>query len=286
VVWNLFAAQPLSLDGRSWCYPFVGCAPYRGYFERERAQAAAARLEAAGYETFVGGVAAYSTLGWFDDSLMSSFIDWPDAELAALLIHELAHRRVWVAGDVPFNESYATFVADEGAALWFDARGGPEVGTGYLDQRQARARWQDLLLAARAELARVYTSDAPQPDRMAAREHVFGALRTCYVDRLERYGGGVFDRMMAAVNNAFLVSLSTYHDHVGAFRVMFADTGGDWRQFHERVAQLASEPESGRAARLEALAERQVANGRDQQNADQVECEALARHGLRGEAAG
>ena len=119
VVWNVFAAEPYNLDAGYWCYPIVGCAPYRGYFDEARAQRAAERLERRGMEIYLGGVPAYSTLGWFDDPLLSTFLHWPEADLASLLFHELAHGRVWAAGDTAFNESFASFVGEEGARQWF-----------------------------------------------------------------------------------------------------------------------------------------------------------------------
>ena len=123
MLWNVFAAPPFSLEARQWCYPFAGCTPYRGYFSRDAALRAAQRFADEGLETYVGGVAAYSTLGWFDDPLLSTFIHWPEAELAELLIHETAHRRLWVADDVPLNEAFASFVGEEGARQWFAVQG-------------------------------------------------------------------------------------------------------------------------------------------------------------------
>ena len=90
VVWNVFAAQPYRMEGKSWCYPIVGCAPYRGYFAEDAAQQLASELQQLGYETYIGPVPAYSTLGWFKDPILSSFIHWPAPDLASLLIHELA----------------------------------------------------------------------------------------------------------------------------------------------------------------------------------------------------
>ena len=121
VVWNVVAAPRYSLEPIEWCYPVVGCAPYRGYFAEGAAVAFAAKLDADGFETYLGGAAAYSTLGWFDDPLLSSFLDYPPARLAELLFHELAHGRVWVKGDVAFNEAFASFVGKAGARQWLGA---------------------------------------------------------------------------------------------------------------------------------------------------------------------
>ena len=123
VVWNVFAAPPLSLEPHRWCYPIVGCAPYRGFFDEAYARRRAEALARRGLETYVGPVAAYSTLGWFEDPLLSTFVAWTEPDLAALLFHELAHGEVWAAGDVAFNESFATFVGRQGLTAWLESRG-------------------------------------------------------------------------------------------------------------------------------------------------------------------
>ena len=124
-VWNVFATPELSLKLETWCYPVFGCAQYRGYFDRAGADGLAARLAAAGDDVEVGAIPAFSTLGWFSDPLLNTFISWPETELAGLIFHELTHQTVYVADDTVFNESYATAVEREGVRLHdqFAARG-------------------------------------------------------------------------------------------------------------------------------------------------------------------
>ncbi len=121
VVWNLVAAPPYSLTLRTWCFPIAGCVGYRGYFQEAAAQREAARLRAQGLEVSVYGVPAYSTLGWLNwaggDPLLSTFIDYPEGELARIIFRELAHQVLYVSGDTVFNESYATAVERLGSAL-------------------------------------------------------------------------------------------------------------------------------------------------------------------------
>ena len=125
VVWNLFAAPELSLTPKEWCFPVAGCVTYRGYFAEAGARALAGELEAQGLDTYVGGVPAYSTLGWFADPLPSTVIGYPDLDLARLIFHELAHQVVYVPGDTLFNESFATTVEREGVRRWAEAKGTP-----------------------------------------------------------------------------------------------------------------------------------------------------------------
>jgi predicted aminopeptidase len=116
VSWNVFATPELSLNPRQWCFPIAGCVNYRGYFQEAQAKGESARLKAAGDDVYVGGVPAYSTLGWFDDPVLSSFVSWPETEIARLIFHELAHQLLYVKNDSTFNESFATAV--EEALRW------------------------------------------------------------------------------------------------------------------------------------------------------------------------
>ena len=118
VTWNVFATPELSMTPRQWCFPIAGCVNYRGYFHETEAHGEQQRLKAAGDDVYVGGVPAYSTLGWFDDPVLSSFVRWPETEVARLIFHELAHQLLYVKGDSVFNESFATAVEEAGLARW------------------------------------------------------------------------------------------------------------------------------------------------------------------------
>jgi len=118
VVYNVFATPALSLQPRQWCFPVVGCVLYRGYFAAADAREYASKLRQDGTDVFIGGAAAYSTLGWFDDPLLSTMLNRSTADLAALLFHELTHRRLYIKGQTQFNESLATLVEHEGLRRW------------------------------------------------------------------------------------------------------------------------------------------------------------------------
>ena len=280
VLWNVFAAPPLSMEPHRWCYPFVGCGPYRGYFKEHRATAYAARLRERGLETYIGGVPAYSTLGWFSDPLLSSFVFWPDAELAELLIHELAHSKVWARSDVAFNEAFATFVGEQGAREYLAGRGlatPPETGWNALLQ---------LLLDVRAALQQVYAAPGSTEAKLAAKEQALAALRDCYQQNIAQLGAGRFDALVATLNNAYLVSLSTYRTDVPAFAQLFVEHGGAWPEFFAAVDELVALPQAQRRERLASLRQHHEANRADDQRAQHVQCEAFARHSLDGESAG
>lgn len=286
VVWNVFAAPPLSLEPYRWCHPFVGCTPYRGYFDPERAERKARALAAEGYETFVGQVAAYSTLGWFDDPLLSTFVMWPEADLAELLLHELAHGVIWVNGDAPFNEAFATFVGRQGLSEWLDAADDPEARRRQHETWEKRARVLELLERTRDALARVYGSNLAAEEKHRVKARVLDAARGCYARRRRDLGDGRFDFLMADLSNARLGSIATYEDLVPAFEAVFEEANGQWPAFFDAVRTLAELPDAARASRLERLAEEQVAQAGDDGGAEEVECEALFRHVLDAEAGG
>jgi predicted aminopeptidase len=286
VVWNVFAAPELDLQARSWCYPMIGCAPYRGYFSETRAERYANKLAARGFDVYLGGVAAYSTLGWFDDPLLSSFIDWPEANLAELLVHELAHGQVWVKGDVEFNEAFATFVGRRGATRWIEQRRGSAAVRDYLARRHEWRSMVEFLLGTRTALQRVYLSEKSDVDKRHEKEVVLARARACYESHKSGLGAGRYDSLMADINNAYLVSLATYQDNVPAFAALYAERPGDWTAFYAAVAELAGLNPEVRSARVAELREQQIAHAGDDQRAYQVQCEAFTSHGFDAEATG
>jgi len=285
VVYNLVAAKPLSLEPQRWCYPIAGCAPYRGYFRQAAAQRAAARYQRKGFDTYIGEVPAYSTLGWFDDPLLSTFIHWPTAELVDLLAHETAHSKLWVASDVAFNEAFASFVGGTAARVWL-RRGGDEGYPAYLQRQLAWRKLQGLMQQARTQLLAVFASDLSQLAKRQAQSAVYAALRQCHDQHRDQLGGRRFDGYLAKVNNASLAALATYEDFQPAFAALFDQTQGDWPRFYAAARQLGELDKSQRHARLAALAKEPQAGAGDHNNANQIQCKALSNHGLHVKSAG
>jgi len=180
VVWNVFAAPPLSLEPRRWCFPVAGCVNYRGYFREEDAKAEAARLAAGGDDVHIGGVPAYSTLGWFDDPLLSTFIRYPDTALARLVFHELAHQVVYVKDDTSFNEAFATAVEEEGLARWLAAQAGSPAHAALVAEaargKRLRDGFREWMHEARSELASVYASTASDAQKRSRKAALAGDL--------------------------------------------------------------------------------------------------------------
>lgn len=228
VTWNVYAAPIFSTEAKQECFPFTGCVSYRGFFSEADARRHAESLRVVGNDVYVGGVPAYSTLGWFDDPLLSTFIRFPDAQLARLLFHELAHQVAYAHGDTTFNESFAVTVEEEGVRRWLRAQG-REAEFAAFQAAQARRRE----LAARVEAMRkrlgaLYQSDVPVEEKKRVKAQEFAALRA-------EYGGIV----PVEPNNAFLVSIAVYTELVPSFERLLAEAGGDLPAFYRRVRQLA-----------------------------------------------
>jgi predicted aminopeptidase len=253
VVWNVFATPELSLQLKTWCYPVVGCASYRGYYERARAEAVASELRADGYDVGVTPVPAYSTLGWFSDPLLNTFIETSDAELARLLFHELAHQVVYVSGDTRFNESFATAVERAGVARWLARSADAKATALYQLREQRRAEFIGLLREHRARLEALYARSVDDAQKRAAKQGAFRQLHADYLRLRDGQWGGWsgFDAFFAReLNNAHLAALAVYTDLVPAFEKLLIAEGGDFARFYARVKEIASLPADERTRAL------------------------------------
>ncbi|MDZ4254502.1 MAG: aminopeptidase [Sulfuritalea sp.] len=241
VVWNVFAAPEFSLEPKRWCMLLVGCVNYRGYYDRQDAENLAAELRQQGYDTHVGGVAAYSTLGYFDDPVLSTFLRLGTPEVARIVFHELAHQIVFVADDSAFNESFATAVENEGMRRWLARSTAGERRPAFEAQRQRKAAFAGLMRDYRKRLHSLYnTADAADRQRQAKAE-LLHALRSDYADLKAGWGGySGYDKFFAEdLNNAKLASLSLYSALVPAFEALLEQERHELPRFYQRVRSLA-----------------------------------------------
>jgi predicted aminopeptidase len=262
VVWNVVAAPELSLELKTWCFPVAGCVGYRGYFDEANAQALASQLRAQGLEASVYGVPAYSTLGWMNwlggDPLLNTFVDLPDGELARLMFHELAHQVLYVPGDTPFNESFATAVERLGADNWLASQATPEARLAFAAYDQRRQQFRALTRNTRERLAQIYKKNSPQAQEskglIAMKNEVFQDFRTRYAALKQSWGGySGYDVWVAQANNASFGAQAAYDELVPAFEALFVREGRDWLRFFAAVQQLASRPAPERLVQLRAL---------------------------------
>jgi predicted aminopeptidase len=242
VVWNVVAAPEFSVDPKEWCYPIVGCVAYRGYFVERRARAFGESLRAKGFDVSVAGVAAYSTLGHFDDPILNTMIGWSDVELASIIFHELTHQMIYIANDADFNEALATTVEEEGVRRWLETlRRFGDLERYRLEQTRS-LEIVALLNGTRGELRTLYGSGI-DPARMRERKAgAFAALRGSYARLVQDWGPhppfeAWFER--SDINNAHLASIATYYDCVPGLKRELAAVGGDLDAFYRRVRELA-----------------------------------------------
>jgi predicted aminopeptidase len=256
VVWNVFAAPEFSVQPLQSCFPFAGCVSYRGYFARQGAESYAAVLAGEGHDVYIGGVPAYSTLGWFADPVLSTFIHFPETEVARLVFHELAHQVAYARDDTVFNESFAVAVEQEGVRRWL-ARGGDAGAREQFERgRRIRAEFTALVLKHRGRLEALYRTRLA-PDAMRARKReILAELESEY--RMLRAGWGGFsgyDAWFAGdPNNAQLASVAAYSQQVPAFESLLAREGGRLPGFYAAVRELAALPKEERDARMRAFA--------------------------------
>jgi len=252
VTWSVFATPEFSVEPITHCFPIAGCVAYRGYFDKALAEREAQRLAAQGDDTALRGVAAFSTLGWFADPIVSSMLRGDDDALDGVIFHELAHQKVYVRDDTAFNESYASFVALQGLREWHAANGLPApVSTDEHDRAFTR-----LVLDLRERLRALYGTNLAQAALRERKCEEIDAFRTRYARlRDMEWGGDMgYDAFVAApINNASLVPFGLYDRWVAAFAALFAQGGADWPAFHAQVRVLGRLPAVQRERRLAEL---------------------------------
>jgi predicted aminopeptidase len=240
VVWNVVATPEFSLTPLRWCFPVAGCVSYRGYFHQANANAFAWRLVASGDDAVVEGVAAYSTLGHLADPLMSTMIGWRETRLVGTIFHELAHQRLYVAGDSGFNEAFAGVVEDAGVRRWLESRGETQGLAAWADSRRRHEEFLALLRDAIARLERLYGGDLPAASMRMEKSRVFGRLKFDYEELRRGWGGyrGYDDWFARPLNNASLASVATYRDCVPGLERELA-LAGSLPAFYARAKELA-----------------------------------------------
>jgi predicted aminopeptidase len=259
VVWNVFATPELSTRLKTWCYPFFGCASYRGYFDRSAADRLQAELAAQAYDVSVGPVQAYSTLGWFADPLLNTFINLPEPELARLIFHELAHQVVYVRDDTVFNESFATTVEREGVRRWLQVEGSESLRVEWQAIEERRAQFLQLVTGTRDALDQVYASPATDQDKRSRKRALFASLQDRYHALRDGPWGGFkgYDRFFAQpLNNAHLAAIGAYFDRVPAFEALMQRTGTDMAAFFREVRRIAALRKDVRDRELDELPKR------------------------------
>ncbi len=261
VVWNVVAAEEFSVDPRRWCFPFAGCVAYRGYFDKAAADRFAAKLAAEGLDVQSGGSTAYSTLGYFDDPVLSTMVNGGEQYVASLLFHELAHQQLYVKSDSEFSEAFAMVIEELGTERWLSRYGVPADLERYRARRQRRAQFGELIAAQQVRLRALYASGAPAERLRADKELAFGTLRREYEALKATWqGNSEYDAWFAQpLNTATLASVATYTRWIPALRARLEEVG--LRAFYADAAAIAELPPAQREERLRAWESSADANG-------------------------
>ena len=256
VVWNVFAAPEFSVEARTWWYPLVGRLEYRGYFAEAAARRYAEKLMAKGGDVAVEPVDAYSTLGWFREPVLSSFIHYPETELAGVLFHELAHQKLFVVGDTDFNEAFATTVEQAGVRRWLRSRRPPAMLEEYERDVAREREFVALVIATRRQLERAYAQPLrDDSERRARKQAIFAGMCAGY-EHLKKSGGGDarLDRWFARpLNNAHLNTVNAYHGLQPGFARLLREQDEDLERFYQEARRLAKLPKEERHRRLLAV---------------------------------
>jgi predicted aminopeptidase len=250
VTYVVSAAPQDSLVPHQWWFPVIGSVPYKGFFARADALAEQASLDAAGFDTLVRGVTAFSLLGWLPDPVYSPFLALEPATLVSLIIHETTHATVFLPGRASFNEGFATFVGHTGAMAFFRARGGerdPDLAVARAVQQDARI-FSAFIEGLAAKLEALYASGRPRAEVLRTRELLFSEARREFTAHHQpRMRGRQYKRFAEGpLNNATISAHRTYHQRLEPFERAHARLGGDLRTtvrfFRDHVAP-APDPE-------------------------------------------
>lgn len=253
VVWNVFAVPEFSLQPRMWCFPIAGCVSYVGYFSEKSARNYAQRLARAGYDVWVGGVAAYSSLGRLDDPILSTWIWRDETELAALVFHELAHQRFYIPGDTAFNESLASLIEEYLVTRWLTQRKTNAMLADYGCRLETRRRFGALVQTAWQRLGEVYTQQLDDSAMRSEKVAILDQMRRRYAEqRVDWPEPGAYDQwMQGPLNNARLLAVLSYRGWLPALRALFEAEGENLQAFFERIEDLAELEREEREALLQ-----------------------------------
>lgn len=254
-VWSVVATEPYSMKPREWCFPVVGCVTYRGYFDQAAAQALADELASESMDVYVGGVQAYSTLGWFDDPIVSSMLDRGDILLAEVVFHELAHQRLYFKNDTDFNEAFATVVGEYGVRQWL-ADTNPDALPRYESWLSQKEAFIQLLRDTSDDLKLLFLTAKTEEEKQKGKEAIFVSLRENYAQlKRERGGKMAYDKWFEKpVNNARLATVSTYRDLVPDFVRWLSACDYKFERFYQQMLTWQATDGASRQRQLKSKA--------------------------------
>jgi len=240
VIWNIFATETFSLSPVKWCYLVVGCLGYRGYFSETEARQHALKLKEQGHDIYLGGVSAYSTLGWFDDPVLNTMLRWSDIQLATVMFHELAHQQLYIKNDTEFNESYAEAVAMIGVIKWLEQRSDKKLLFEYMQSQSQDKQFISLVMKYKAKLSNLYQSEIDKKQMLIQKEMAFKQMEDEYnvISRNWKKDNYAY-WFSTGLNNAKLAAIVTYQQYVSSFINIYKKLDKDLERFYSLIISLS-----------------------------------------------
>lgn len=241
VIWNIFANEEFSLEPVNWCYLIVGCLSYRGYFSQSEAQQHAAELREQGYDIYLGGVSAYSTLGWFDDPVLNTMLRWSDVRLAAVMFHELAHQQLYIKNDTEFNEAYADAVAHIGVTKWLEQKHDKSLLKEYQESQYQENQFVDLIMHYKSILNDIYQSSENEVKKRKLKKDSLQKMRNEYFELSKTWERNPYNIWFSTeMNNAKFAAIVTYRKYVPAFLEIYEKLKNDLPRFYSLSKSLSN----------------------------------------------
>ena len=240
VIWNIFATEEFSLSPIKWCYLIVGCLDYRGYFSESEAKQHAMKLKEQGHDIYLGGVSAYSTLGWFDDPVLNTMLRWSDIQLATVMFHELAHQQIYIKNDTKFNESYAEVVATIGVTKWLEQSADNNVLSKYMQSQTQEKQFISLVMEYKALLSKLNLSEIGKELMRSQKELIFKQMKDKYNNLKSHWKNDPYSQWFSTgLNNAKLSAIVTYQQYASSFIGIFDKLDRDLERFYSLIKSLS-----------------------------------------------
>ncbi len=254
VTWNLVVTPKYSMTPSQWCFPIIGCISYKGYFSEHKATSEAKQLAALGYDTFVAESTAYSTLGWFNDPVVSTMLDHGVLLTAETIFHELAHQRVYHKSDSDFNEAFASAVGQVGTRLWLKEKH-PKSLAAYDDYLKKQQQFIGLLLATTEKLKKLYKIKMSDAETEKKKQAIIKGLKLQYTKLKKSWGGyNAYDAWFdKPINNARLALVGVYFQQIPIFVRVLESYHGDFERFYKEMKKLEKYTKEERNQRLKKL---------------------------------
>ena len=234
VTYLLRVSKIYELKSYMWYFPVVGSVPYKGFFYKELAEEEAKAFPADEYDTIVRGVSAYSTLGWFEDSVLSSMLSYSEASFVVTVFHELTHTVLFFKSHVNFNERFAEFVGRKAGELFFLKKEGENSET----LQKMRDQWEDELLFSffmerEYKLLDQWYKDNKGKVNLKMKNKRLKELQERFIEQLQpQFKTSRYDYFATIqLNNAILLSYRTYNYRMDEFEKLYALSGYDMRTF-------------------------------------------------------